>query len=122
VSGGSLQNHFGFDALEQTWHHDYASDQRAQAVDNQAHHLKEGKLYFRWVGKGEKVEATKNEEMRKTNVDLVVFLRRPDFLGLDKANEDGQRSHSVEDHVLWEESALDAGERVTRQNEQQNQA
>ncbi len=29
VSGGPLQNHFGFNALKQTRHHDYAGNQRA---------------------------------------------------------------------------------------------
>jgi hypothetical protein len=39
VSGGPLQNHFGSNALKQTRHDDDAGNQRAQAVDNQAHNL-----------------------------------------------------------------------------------
>lgn len=51
---------------------------------------------------------------------LIVFLQRPGRLCLDEPDESDNGTYSVEDHVLGKESALDAGESVTRQNEQKD--
>ena len=51
---------------------------------------------------------------------LVIFLQRPIGFRLNEANKRDDGGYSVENHVLGKESALDAGECVTRQNEQKD--